>query len=270
MLLEGRKRAWSRLSQEIGAKISGWQGEVGIVIKDLDKDWELFYNKEMLFPSASLAKIPIMAGCFAAYREGRLKLGSIVKLKSSDKFSGSGVLKDMHPGVAFKVEELMGLMIYDSDNTATNIVTGMVGMDYLNDFFKGVGLRNTNLSRRIADYYSRDRGIENYTTAEDMAVILEKIYRKTLVDQDVSERCLKLLKLQRVNDRIPRYLPAELTVAHKTGLEQGVCHDAGLVYTPKGDFLICVLTKHSNTNSIPSKEFIARISLSVYNYFEQL
>ncbi|MFH0827214.1 MAG: serine hydrolase, partial [Candidatus Omnitrophota bacterium] len=127
-----------------------------------------------------------------------------------------------------------------------------------------------NLSRRIADYSLRGRGVENYTTAEDMAWILEKIYRKTLINKDVSERCLKLLKLQRHNDRIPKYLPVELTIAHKTGLERGVCHDAGIVYTPKGDFLICVLTKHENLNSVPSKEFIAKISLYVYRYFEQL
>lgn len=269
-LLGERKKAWTKLQQEISHEINRFKGEAGIVIRDLDKDWELFYNKETLFPSASLAKVPVMAGCFLAAREGRLKLERNVKLKSTDKFSGSGVLKDMHPGVEFSVEELIGLMIYDSDNTATNMVTGMVGVKYLNDFFKESGLKNTNLSRRIADYSLRGRGIENYTTAEDMAGILEKIYRKTLVNKDISERCLKLLKLQRVNDRIPRYLPAELTIAHKTGLEKGVCHDAGLVFTPKGDFLICVLTKHENANSVPSKEFIARISLCAYRYFEQL
>jgi len=270
LALQKRKHAWNRLNQEIGQEIGQFKGEAGIVIRDLDKDWELFYKKETLFPSASLAKIPLMAGSFLAAQEGRLKLERNVKLKSTDKFSGSGVLKDIHPGVEFSVEELIGLMIYDSDNTATNMVTGMVGTDYLNNFFKNIGLKNTNLSRRIADYSLRKRGIENYTTAEDMARILEKIYRKTLINKEISERCLKLLKLQRLNDRIPKYLPAELTIAHKTGLERGVCHDAGIVYTPKGDFLICVLTKHKNANSIPSKEFIARISLYVYRYFEEL
>ncbi|KPK97969.1 MAG: hypothetical protein AMJ95_06555 [Omnitrophica WOR_2 bacterium SM23_72] len=268
--LQKRKHAWSKLSQEISQEISQFKGKVGIVIKDLDKDWELFYNKQMLFPSASLAKVPLMAASFLAAQEGRLKLERNVKLKSSDKFSGSGILKDMHPGVEFSVEELIGLMIYDSDNTATNMVTGMVGINYLNNFFKNIGLKNTNLARRIADYSSRKRGIENYTTAEDMAWILEKIYRKTLINKDISERCLKLLKLQRYNDRIPKYLPVELTIAHKTGLERGICHDTGIVYTPKGDFLICVLTKHENANSVPSKEFIAKISLYVYHYFEQL
>ena len=145
-----------------------------------------------------------------------------------------------------------------------------MGINYLNEAFKAIGLKDTNLSRKIADYNSRDKGMENFTTARDIAYILESIYRKTLIDESVSNKCLSLLKLCRVNDRIPRYLPAELTIAHKTGLERGVCHDAGIVYTPKGNFLICVLTKHVNPDSKLSKEFIAKLAFYTYSYFAQL
>jgi len=79
-----------------------------------------------------------------------------------------------------------------------------------------------------------------------------------------------MLKLIRLNDRIPKYLPVDITIAHKTGLEKGVCHDAGIVFTHKGDFIIVVLTKYANSNSSPSKEFIAKASLHAYRYFEQL
>ena len=146
----------------------------------------------------------------------------------------------------------------------------MVGIDYLNNSFRAFGLKNTELSRKIADYKSRDAGFENYTTVEDMALILEKIYRRVLVNKDISEKCIKLLKLQRISDRLSKYLPVETLVAHKTGLERGICHDVGLVFTSEGDFLICVLTKHSNSNSAPSKEFIATLALYAYAYFEQL
>jgi len=208
-----------------------------------------------------------MSACFLAAQEGRIKLNREITLKSSDKFSGSGILKDTRPGVTFTVEELIGLMIYDSDNIATNMLTNIAGIDYLNNAFNLFGLKNTNLSRKIADFNLRDRGIENYSTAEDIVLILEKMYRRTLVNKNISEKCLKVLKLQRVNDRIPKYLPVDVTVAHKTGLERGVCHDAGIVFSCKGDFLICVLTKHANSNSIASKDFIARITLHTYNYF---
>lgn len=270
LLYEARKTAWQALQQSIKSEISKFKGNAGIVIKDLETGWEFSYEETKLFPSASLAKIPLMAACFLAADQRRIKLERNIALKSADKLAGSGVLKDMPAGTTFTVERLIGLMIYDSDNTATNIVTNLVGIDYLNNAFKSFGLKNTDLSRKIADYQSRDKGIENYTTAEDMALLLEKMYRRALGNKNVSDQCISMLKLTRMNDRVPKYLPAEITIAHKTGLERGVCHDAGIVFTRKGDFIIAVLTKHANSNSAFSKEFIAKVSLHAYNYFEQL
>ena len=270
LLYETRKTAWKELHQSVKIEVSQFKGEAGIIIKDLQTGWELAHNRDKLFPSASLAKIPLMAACFLAADQGRIKLNRNIALKSSDKLTGSGVLKDMPAGTTFSVERLIGLMIYDSDNTATNIVTNLAGIDYLNSAFKSFGLKNTDLSRKIADYQSRDKGIENYTTAEDMALLLEKIYRKNLGSKNVSDQCISMLKLTRMNDRISKYLPAEITIAHKTGLENGVCHDAGIVFTRKGDFIIVVLTKHTNSNSSASKEFIAKIASVVYKYFERL
>ncbi len=103
-----------------------------------------------------------------------------------------------------------------------------------------------------------------------MVFIFERMYQRSLVNKDLSEKCLKLLKLQRVNDRIPKYLPVDVTVAYRTGLERSVCHDVGIVFSCKGDFLACVLTKHANSNSVPSKEFISKVALHTYVYFEQL
>lgn len=270
LLYEARKTAWQALQQSIKSEIGQFKGEVGIVIKDLETGWEFSFEKAKLFPSASLAKIPIMAACFLAAEEGKLKLNQNIKLKPSDKLSGSGILKTTYPDIEYSVEELIGFMIYESDNTATNILTNMLGIDYLNNSFRVFGLKNTNLSRKVADYQSRNRGIENYTTAQDMALILEKIYRRNLVNKSVSKECIGLLKLQRITDRIPKYLPVDITVAHKSGLERGICHDAGIVFTRRGDFLISILTKHKDSNSILSKEFIATISLHTYNYFEQV
>jgi len=267
-ILEERKAAWQVLKQELAYEVKRFKGQAGIMIKDLRFDWEISYDKDRLFPSASLVKLPIMAACFLASEEGRIDLGRRVVLKSSDKFPGSGTLKGMRPGAAFTVEELIGFMIYDSDNTATNMLTNMLGKDYLNRVFDSLGLRNTNLSRRVADFRSRNRGIENYTTVGDMAWLLEQIYLGRLINREVSKKCLEVLKLQHYNDRIPKYLPADVTVAHKTGLERGVCHDAGIIFGRNGDILICVLTRHKNSNAAASKNFIARVALDTYNYSE--
>jgi beta-lactamase class A len=268
LLYEGRKSGWQELQKRLKSEISRFKGKSGIVIKDLETGWEFSHDAQELFPSASLTKIPLMAACFLAAEHRALSLDRNIALKSSDKFTGSGILKDMPVGSVFSVDRLIGLMIYESDNTAANILTNLVGFNYLNGTFKTFGIENTKLSRKIADYRLRDKGVENYTTAIDMALLLDKMYQRRLGDKNVSGRCISVLKLTRMNDRIPKYLPPEITVAHKTGLEYGVCHDAGIVFTRKGDFIIVVLTKHSGTSSLAAKEFIARISLYVYKYFE--
>jgi len=269
ILSERRKAAWGDFNRQLLSEIRKFKGEPAVIVKDLESDWEFVYAKNKLFPSASLVKIPIMAASFLAVEQGRLDLGRVIALKSSDKLTGSGILKSMPAGSTFSVERLIGLMIYDSDNTAANIITNLVGIDYLNNAFKEFGLKDTELLRKVADYRSRRQGIENYTTAEDMALLLEKMYRRTLANRSVSDRCISVLKLTHLNDRIPKYLPADITVAHKTGLERNVCHDAGIVFTPRGNFLICVLTRYKNSGSNPAKEFIARVALLTYNFYEK-
>ena len=266
--LEKRKINWKNLEDKINKEIKRFNKEVSIYIKDLDKNWIISIEKEKLFPAASLVKIPIMATCFLLENEKKLDLEQTIKLKSQDKLGGSGILKIVLDNSEFPIRRLIGLMIYESDNTATNIITNIIGINNLNNYFKKIGLKNTYLLRKVADYSSRRNGKENYTTAEDMGNLLERFYRKNFINEKISDECIEILKLQRINDRIPKYLPASVLVAHKTGLERNICHDVGIVFTKKGDFIICVLTKNGNLKS--SKEFIAKISLLVYNYFKNL
>jgi beta-lactamase class A len=248
-------------------KVSGQRA--GIVIKDLDTGWEFTYNGDRLFPSASIVKIPIMAAVLQAVQDRRIALDQKVTMNASDQTSGSGIIKAMPAGSQFTVEKLLELMVTRSDNTAANMLIRLLGRDYLNSYFKRIGLSNTNLSRDMMDFSCRRKGIENYTTPQDVSRLLEKIYKRTFVNAQVSEQCLALLKLQKVKDRIPRRLPENVVVAHKTGLERLVCHDAGIVFTPNGDFLICVLTK-SKASFKSSKEFIARIAAYTYHNYKMM
>lgn len=267
-ILKRRKARWVELKQALKDEVMRFRGEAGIVIRDLDMHWEISLHKEKLFASASLVKVPIMAAVFQAAHERAVDLEEQVALLPSYKINGSGVLKNMPTGSVFSVEKLMEYMISESDNTAANMLIDLLGFDYLNAFFREAGLKNTNLTRLMMDFRHRRRGIDNYTTPQDMADLLEKIYRKSLISRGISEKCLKLLKQQNINDRIPRKLPAGTPVADKTGLERDVCHDIGIVFTPKGNFLICVLTKKAINRKV-AKEFIAAVSLHAYNYFQE-
>ena len=267
--LAKRKAAWLNLGQTLKGEVDSFSGEAGLVVKDLHTGWEISFNKYKSFPSASLVKVPIMATCFYTAHRGKINLYDNISLRPSQKTPGSGVLKGMANGSTFSIEDIIELMITKSDNTATNIIIDMLGFDYLNDSFKNSGLKSTNLVRKMMDFKYRHRGIENYTTAEDMAFIFERMYRGDLFNTDISSRCLELLKQQEVNDRIPAKLPEGTIVAHKTGSERDIRHDAGIVFTGKGDYLICILTKSKNDGK-KAKKFISKVALDVYEYYDQL
>jgi len=271
ILLGKRKAAWDNLSSAVKNRIEAFGNHPSVVIKDLDMGWEIDFNKDKLVPSASLVKIPIMLACFYAAGEKRINLKDTVYLKTSEKVAGSKVVGKKPVGSVFTVEELIEPMITQSDNTATNMLIDYIGFDTLGMYFKKIGLKNTNIVRKMLDFKERKKGIENYTTTEDMAFVLEKLYRSNFMNKEVSKQCLLLLGQQKINDRIPRKLPKDDTfIAHKTGLERHVCHDVGIVYTQKGNFLICVLVRHKNKVAEPSKKLISDIALLTYSYYESL
>ena len=52
---------------------------------------------------------------------------------------------------------------------------------------------------------------------------------------------INVLKDQKFNDIIPRFLPNDVEVAHKTGSITGLHHDAGIVYLPNGESYVLIL-----------------------------
>jgi beta-lactamase class A len=266
--LQKRRLAWAKLENTLESQASCFRGEAGIIIEDLNTGWQFSLNREKLFPSASLVKIPIMAACFQAVYERKLDLNETLCIKTTNKTPGSGVLKNSAPGTVVTVDRLIEIMITHSDNTAANLLIARLGFDYFNDFFRKAGLSHTNLSRKMMDFQDRKYGVENYTSAADISSLLERIYRRQFLSSAVSQKCLAMLLRQKVNDRIPKKLPEDCPVAHKTGLERNVCHDAGIVFTPQGDFLICVLTK-SRVGTRQVKEFISELSLVIFNTYRR-
>lgn len=264
--LARRKSAWEKLKKDFGKEVSAFNGTAGIVIKDLDMNWEASLNKDLLVPSASVVKIPIMMSYFMAEAEGKVRLDSKLKLTRSDKTPGSGKLKFAPAGQEYSIESLIEMMVTESDNTATNMLIDHMGFGALNGYFARLGLKGTNLSRSMMDFSERKEGVDNFTTAGDISHLMEKLYRGSFINKEASRKCMNILAGQKMRDRIPKALPEGTVVAHKTGLEKGVCHDAGIVYTDKGDYLICVLVKHRQKTAHAAKKLICTLSALAYDY----
>ncbi len=262
-----RQMRWEANSDNILKRISNLKGQAGIVVEDLETGWTFIHNEDQPFPAASLVKIPILVTCFKAVEEGRLDLSEKHVLRREDRVGGSGILRRMRNGRSFTYSQLIDYMVTESDNIACNILIDRLGFDYINQVFEELGLEKTRLNRKMIDFAARDQGIENYTTAAEMTGLLDRLYHHRCFNAEISERCLAVLKRQKINDRLPRYLPKEITVAHKTGLEKEVCHDAGIVFTPSGDYIITVLV-HTWIGPGSAKIFIGRLSSYFYEIFK--
>ncbi|MFH1368978.1 MAG: serine hydrolase [Elusimicrobiota bacterium] len=259
---------YGRLMQELQICADNFRGSSGILVKDLKTRQEVRINAENLFPSASLVKIPIMAAVYEAEKEGRLELTDELTLQRKYKSPGGGKLYRTRNGKKFTIKNLMERMIEESDNTATNMLVDALGFGYINQKFVEFGLKETDLKRGIMDLKWRDAGIENYTTAEEMAFLLEKIYRGDLVSEWASAEMLEILKKQKLRDRLPRMLPGDIEIAHKTGTLKGTMSDVGIVFTPEGDFIICVITDDIKSRRM-ARKFIGKIADWTYQFYKK-
>jgi beta-lactamase class A len=255
---------YRKLMTELEASAAKFHGETGILVKDLNSGHSIGINSSKLFPSASLVKLPIMAALYAAQDEGKINLDDSIVLKKQHKIRSCSKVYFSRTGTKWPIRELIKRMITESDNTATNMLVDTLGFGYINQKFVDFGLKNTDLRRGVMDLVWRNAGIENYTTADDMAFLLEKIYHGELVSAKASAEMLAVLKQQKVNDRLPKGLPADLTIAHKTGLLRDTVSDCGIVYTPEGNFIICVLTQDFRTYR-QAKRFIGKVAECAYD-----
>jgi beta-lactamase class A len=157
-------------------------------------------------------------------------------------------------------------MIVQSDNTATNILIDIAGIAAINQLLSTMNLKNTLLKRKMMDATARSAGIENLTTAQDMARIMELLYRGEVLDQEISAYIIDIMKKQLDSSMMRLHIPDQTVVAHKTGELDYLSHDAGIVFHEKGDYIFVVLIWDAITNNY-ARQAIGQISKIVYDYF---
>lgn len=209
-----------------------------IVVKDLKSGETATINPDQSMTSASLYKLFVAQRIYQRIDLGQLDYG---------RAAGGGSGRN--------IEGCLRVMINISDNTCGRALGAILGWGAQNQALKAEGYTGTNLAT------------PQQTSARDVAMLFERLYKGTLVSPNSSQRFMDLLKDQRVNNRLPQGLPKGTVIAHKTGDLDGVVHDAGIVYGPKTDYLVTVM---SGPWSLPgnSPAMFADLSSKLWNYFE--
>ena len=185
------------------SKLSEVEGKVGFYYKNLVTKEVISYNEDEPMLAASLIKLMVLGEVFRQLSSGILKDDEIFVTRECDKVPSCGALNYMDEGLKLTLKDLYTLMIILSDNYATNILIDRCKINNINSFIQNNGFKNTVLKRKMFDEVGVKNGLENYTTAKDMGILLEKIYNGDLVSKKASYKMLEVLKNQRLNSKIP-------------------------------------------------------------------
>lgn len=226
------------------------EGNVGFYYKNLVTGETITYHEEDAFEAASVIKIPVLIEVYRKIMDGSLDENQLFMVKKKDKLPSCGALNYMHDGLEITLKDLCTLMIILSDNTATNMLIKLVGMDQINATMKELGMKKTKVNRLLFDIKQSALGIQNYITPKEIGILLEKMYTERLISKNASREMITLLSNQRLNGKIPFYITDGTKVAHKTGEDSGITHDVGIVFT-KEPFIVCFC---SNNVEVPSFE----------------
>ena len=254
------------------------KGTFAIALKNMDDGKSILINENEVFHAASTMKTPVMIEFFKKINEGKISSddsllinnefssivdGSKFELSSFDD-SDEDIYENL--GKYISTDKLVYDMITRSSNFGTNLLIDYLNAEDVNNTMKNIGAKNMKVLRGVGDLKAFDLGLSNTTTAADLLIIYEKLAMGKIVNNESSNRMIRILKDQVYNDIIPKYLPEKVEVAHKTGWISGMRHDSGIVYVGNNEKYILVLLSKNLEDDIEGADFLAKISLKIYNF----
>jgi len=266
-----RARIERRIAQVPGAV-------VGIAFRDLGSRDALDLRADERFHAASTMKVPVMIELFRRVDAGGLRLDQGILLVnefasivdhshySLDANDDSDSTVYRWVGKRVPLRDLLEHMIVRSSNLATNALIELVGAANANATAHALGADSIQVRRGVEDDRAYEAGLNNTTTARDLAVLLQAIEGGRAASPASCQAMRDILLRQEFNDEIPAGLPPGTPVAHKTGSITGVLHDAAVVYpTGRAPYVLVVLTRGIPDQRV-ARSLIADVSRLVWDH----
>ncbi len=255
---------WRKLGAEIAKVESGFDGVMGVAVKDLTDGRTYLLNATEPMPTASMIKIAVLAELF---RQNRLDERYVVDRK--DGLPGDDILSRLTPGVtSLTLRDVAVLMVAVSDNSATNVLIDRLGLPAVNRLLDTLGLTATRLNRRMLDLEAARAGRENVATPLEMVRLLEAIQAGRAFPAERLPGFLEILGMHK-EGYLNAWLPEGTPIANKPGWLDGVRTDAALGLLPKRPYAVAVMTTYGRTDR-SAETAIAAIGKLVHEFFDRL
>ncbi|MGH2534408.1 MAG: serine hydrolase [Thermomicrobiales bacterium] len=272
----------------IEGELAGFAGTVGLAVKHLGTGEEIRINADRVMPTASTIKVPILIELYRQVERGEVDLGRKLAATAETRTVGSGILRELSLGVELSVHDLATLMIVVSDNTATNMLIDLVGIERVNATLAEFGFARTRLVRRL-DFPAIGKDAHNLavTTPAELMGIMEALATGRILSEASREGIFEIMRRQHYTGLVPRYLPYApyapehgdedngLQIANKTGGWTDMRADMALVEWPGEDeptrYVIGIISEgNPDTRYWAENEgdrLIGRVSRMIFNHF---
>lgn len=107
-------------------------GEIGVYVYDVQTGRSLSFRGDESWYLASGVKVPVAIAAMRSIERRELSLDTRIVLQDSDYVDGAGPTRLHPPGTALRVDHLLEQMLVRSDNTATDALIRVVGLERVN------------------------------------------------------------------------------------------------------------------------------------------
>lgn len=271
-----KKIDYNILEKKIVSEFNDETGNFALAFKNLDDGKEILINENEIFHAASTIKTPVMIEFYKQLYQGKLSLEDTLQIKNKFKSIVDGSIYKLSEfddsdkntynklGQYYSINNLIYEMITISSNFATNILIEYIGANNVTKSMKEIGALNIDILRGVEDIKAFELGLNNTTSAKDLLIIYEGLAKGKIINNESSAIMIDILKDQKYDDIIPRYLPKNIEVANKTGMITGVHHDSGIVFLKDGRKYVIVLLSKNMSDMESGTEMMARISELIY------
>jgi beta-lactamase class A len=264
-----------KLQAKLEESIKGFNGDIGIYVRDLHSGKTVSINADTVFPTASIVKVPILLGIMDKIHKGELAYDSTLVYKDSLLYEGEDILGSFKNDEKILLKKVMMLMLTTSDNTASLWLQSLAGKGTrINEILDSLGLIYTRVNSRTP---GRENNRTEYgwgqTTPKEMGIIFEKIYRNEIFSAAACDRMMRSLgrNYWDLNEAISQ-IPPYIEVFSKNGCVNAVRSEVLLVNAPHNPYIFCIFTKNNKdiqwTHDNEAWAMARKISLMLWRYFE--
>ncbi len=281
----------SSLQAELDRVAASVGGSAGIGVRHLESGLELYVNRGVRYPMASVFKVPVAIQLLAMVEEDRADLDRMVELRASDLRPGSGgLVKGFVEPRRITIRELLERMLVDSDATATDYLLREIGgVPAVQARLKKLGLDGISVDRTTGHLQAAALGFDDLpadvgptasemdrmihtlprsrrtgriaafmnnerdtATPEALVAMLTKVWNGETLGPKYTKVLIDTMHRCRTGKgRLPAGLPAGTKVAHKTGTFRGLITNDAGIITLPGKSGHVVVTVQIKESSQP-------------------